>query len=100
MSLRNAGELKTLAKGLDLLLAGKVPEAADLLSQRFQAVETADVEGSWAAARHLELMPEPKVSAVPADNRRRAVRMEKADVRHVKEAHSIREHHRGGGAPG
>ena len=100
MSLRNAGGLKTLAKGLNLLLLGKVPEAADLLSQRFQAVETADVEGSWAAARHLELMPEPKVSAVPAENRRMAVRAEKADQRHSKDAHSLREHHRGGGNPG
>ena len=81
MSMRNTGELKTLATALDLLISGKVPEATDILSQRFQAVEMADNEGSWATARHLELLPEAKVSSVTAESRRRALKLEKAEIK-------------------
>ena len=44
MSIRNLDELKTLARTLDLILAGKVVEVGDMLAQRFMAVEAADVE--------------------------------------------------------
>ena len=90
ISMRSSGELKTLARTLDLLMTGRVAEAADMVSQRFQAVETADQEGSWSAARHLELMAEPRVSAVPQEHRRRAIRMEKSEARLQRDAASFK----------
>ena len=61
MGMRNARELKTLAKTLDHILEGNVPSAADTLVQRWKAVETAVSEGSWSLARHQELLPHQDV---------------------------------------
>ena len=99
MSLRNTGELKTLAKTIDMLMKGEVAQAADVLSQRFQAVETADAEGSWSTARHLELIPEARVSSVPQTDRRRAVRLENAEQKLKKSTDLARAPRQGTQAP-
>ena len=57
MGQRNARELRTLALCLDTLLTGNVAGAADILVQRWKAVETAVQEGGWQLARHHELLP-------------------------------------------
>ena len=47
-----------LAKSLDLIIAGRIVAAADLLMQRFRPVEMGALEdGDWSIARHLEVTP-------------------------------------------
>ena len=55
-SLRTQRELRTLAKGLDLLARGETSQCADLLGQRIKALERAAVEGHWMSAQFLELL--------------------------------------------
>ena len=56
--LRAQRELMTLGSALDLLLAGEVGRAADLLVQRFKAIEgSLAADGNWSVARHMELIP-------------------------------------------
>ena len=62
---RNERELRTLAEGLDHLVAGCVAEASDILMQRFRAVELANQTGTWDLAQHLEVVPPSGVSSVP-----------------------------------
>ena len=57
MGMRNARELRTLAKALDAITAGNIALAADTLTQRWKAVETSIADGGWNLARHLELLP-------------------------------------------
>ena len=80
MSARTSGELRSLAETLDLLIQGKVAEAADTLTQRFKCVELASTEG-WAVARHLELTPSLKVTSVPEGERDAAIRRQREEVR-------------------
>ena len=50
-------ELRTLAEAVDLLVQGKTAHACDLIVQRLKAVQVATTDGSWAAAKWLELIP-------------------------------------------
>ena len=60
-------ELYSLAQAIDLLRAGRLPEAADALAARFVAVHTALSEGHWGTASQLELHPlEPTQSTSTA----------------------------------
>ena len=48
----------TLGTALDFLLEGKLGLLGDLLAQRFKAIEASlAADGSWAVARHQELIP-------------------------------------------
>ena len=49
-------EMKTTATAVDMIVSGHVEEAADLLVQRFRALEMALKDGSWKVAKHLELL--------------------------------------------
>eukprot|EP00438_Fugacium_kawagutii_P005826 Skav231210 [mRNA] locus=scaffold2958:85828:91822:- [translate_table: standard] len=55
--LRTMRELKTLGGILDHLAEGAPARAADMVAQRIKALERATLEGHWAAAQHLELLP-------------------------------------------
>ena len=57
MGERNTRELRTLAELMDALLEGDLPRVGDLAMQRFEAVEMAVAQGSWAQARHVEAIP-------------------------------------------
>ena len=81
ISVRNARELQTLAAALDLLLAGSIAQAAGVLIQRFQSVELAVTEGSWSLGKHLELIPEPRVSSMPQKVKEKALRQEKEEAK-------------------
>ena len=59
--IRTAREMRTLAEAIDSLLEGDSMRTADLLIQRFKALETSVSDGSWSLARHLELIPEEGV---------------------------------------
>ena len=50
-------ELRTIAEALDLLLQGRTAAVADILAQRFKAIQVAVGDGSWSAAKWLELIP-------------------------------------------
>ncbi|CAK0805394.1 unnamed protein product, partial [Prorocentrum cordatum] len=50
-------ELRTLAEAVDLLMQGKAAHACDLIVQRLKALQVATTDGSWAAAKWLELIP-------------------------------------------
>ena len=51
-------ELRTLATGLDLLVSGRVSSAGDLYVQRFKSILMGIRDGSTAASRFLELIPQ------------------------------------------
>ena len=95
---RSERELRTLAEGLDHLVAGRVAEAADIMMQRFRAVELAQQTGTWDLARHLEVVIPSGVSSVPM-----ALRADLARIQalHVKATESPRRPSGGGlGIPG
>ena len=60
MGARNSRELDTLGEIMDRLAVGEFGRAADLVTQRFKAVEMALHDGDWTRATHLELLPDPK----------------------------------------
>ena len=72
--------MRTLAKALDLLLQGKVAAAADVLAQRFRAVEAAQVDG-WGVAQHLELIGDARVTSLTDRERTAAARQEKEAIK-------------------
>ena len=56
--LRAQRDLMTLASVLDLLLDGEIGRGADMLIQRFKAIEgSLAADGNWAVAKHMELIP-------------------------------------------
>ena len=63
LGVRSERELRTLATALDGLLQGRIAQVADLLRQRFRAVEASGVQG-WSAAANLELIPGGRVSSL------------------------------------
>ena len=62
---RDCKELAILAKSLDLLREGRLPELADVLAGRMVAVDTASRQG-WNTARHLEVYCEEEEGVAPA----------------------------------
>lgn len=62
---RDAKELSTLARCLDLLADGKLPQLADALAARLVAIDVASRQG-WNTARHLELWGGEEEGSVPA----------------------------------
>ena len=81
MTLRNNRELRTLAEILDLLALGRVLESGDVVAQRFRAVELASADGTWQLARHLELIPEARVSVTSTEARAEAARLERLETK-------------------
>ena len=55
---RNMREMRTLAELLDALMGGNLAKVGDLAMQRFQAIEMAIMQGSWAQARYVEAIPQ------------------------------------------
>ena len=76
LGVRNERELQTLAQAIDMILAGRLAEAADCLIQRFKAVETASIDNNWSVASRLELLPPTAISAVSSREREAAVNLE------------------------
>eukprot|EP00971_Amphidinium_carterae_P268557 5327911-Amphidinium_carterae.1 len=74
--MRNSRELMTLARASDQLIRGDTAGSLDTLLQRFKAIETAHWTGGWQVATQMELIPESRVSAVPAAEFRAAVAQE------------------------
>ena len=64
--------MATLARALDALKVGSLPEVADLLMQRFKALEVSIFDGDWRMAKHLELILKDQVGLTTLDERRAA----------------------------
>ena len=56
-ALRELRELFMLSRALDLVRVGDIPSAGDLLAARFMAIHQSLNDGSWSAARHMEIAP-------------------------------------------
>ena len=84
LSLRSGRELRTRATTLDALLRGRQAEAADVLVQRFKAVELAASENTWAMSQQVELVPESRVSSMGTEERAHVARREQREARSVQ----------------
>ena len=76
MGLRTLRELQTLSVSIDHLLAGRVAQATDTLVQRLKACEMSLVDGNWAMARHLEIIPPSTATLVQSEERELAAKQE------------------------
>ena len=74
VGLRTSREMRTIAEAVDALVEGNVLRAGDLLIQRFKALETSVIDGTWLRARHHELIPEESVGLASAAERLRPFR--------------------------
>jgi hypothetical protein len=59
-TLRMLREMRTLAAALDCLSKGEVLEAADILTQRFKALEVSHEDQAWDRATLAEVVPEQR----------------------------------------
>ena len=66
---RNSRELRTIAEALDSLGNGNLPKTADLLVQRFKAVEESDKNGSCEDSSFLELIQRDAVGLTSSQER-------------------------------
>ena len=62
-SLPQLRELHFLSNAVDLLRQGSLDLLGDTIAARFMAIHQAALDGSWTAARHLELVPYEESSA-------------------------------------
>ena len=76
VGLRTSREMRALAEAVDTLLEGNLPRLGDILIQRFKAVESSVVDGSWAVARHQELIPAADAGLASVAERSPAARLE------------------------
>ena len=76
MGLRTSREMRAIAETVDALVEGDVLRARDLLIQRFKALETSVIDGTWSRARHHELIPEEGVGLASAAERQAISRLE------------------------
>jgi len=74
LGIRNEREMRTLAEGIDALLAGDLGRAGDILMQRFRACEVNVLDGDWSLAKHLELIPPHQITSVPMGMRQEMMR--------------------------
>eukprot|EP00434_Breviolum_minutum_P013419 symbB.v1.2.011826.t1/scaffold804.1/size161093/3 len=81
MNVRAAREMRTIAKALDLIATGRHPEAADVLAQRYKALELQMADQTWARAQHLELIPPEGASLVEKDESLMATKEQNLDVK-------------------
>ena len=68
--------MRTIAESIDALMEGDVLRAGDLLVQRFKALETSVIDGTWARACHHELIPEEGVGLASGEERQAISRLE------------------------
>lgn len=73
---RSEREMRTLAEAIDAILRGDVATAGDIMMQRFRACELAALEGDWTLAKHLELIPQERVTSIPRGMREALVKEE------------------------
>ena len=72
--------MQTLCKAVDMLVRGEVAGAADVLVQRFKAVE-ASASSGWDLAKHFELLPPAGVSATSDKERETIMRKRREELK-------------------
>ena len=72
---RTSREMRTIAEAVDALVEGDVLRAGDLI-QRFKALETSVIDGTWWRTRHHELIQEEGVGLASAAERQAISRLE------------------------
>ena len=78
---RSSRELRTIAEALDALGSGNLPKTADLLVQRFKAVEESVRKGNWDDSSFLELIQRDSVGLTSTQERLAAQRGRLLDMR-------------------
>eukprot|EP00438_Fugacium_kawagutii_P016768 Skav231119 [mRNA] locus=scaffold7:90570:104623:- [translate_table: standard] len=81
LSLRTSRELRSTAKALDLIAQGHQDRAADVLAQRYKALEVSLADQSWSRAQHLELIPAEGAILTEHDELVMATREQKDEIR-------------------
>ena len=81
LSTRDERELSTLAVAIDAMVKGRSAEAADVLAQRFRALETKMHHGTHRFAKHLELVPERMASSISQQDREVMMRLERQELK-------------------
>ena len=76
VGLRTSREMRTITETIDALMEGDVLLAGYLLIQRFKALETSVIDGTWPRARHHELIPEDGAGLASAAQRQAISRLE------------------------
>ena len=89
VGVRTSRELRTIAETLDELRSGHLPRAADLLMQRFKALEASVQDGSWGLAQNLELMPLSQIGLTSLEGQREAAKQE---LQHLKLLEARKKH--------
>eukprot|EP00438_Fugacium_kawagutii_P014987 Skav210165 [mRNA] locus=scaffold5301:46312:49159:- [translate_table: standard] len=74
IQLRLIRELRTLCLTLDLLAAGSIEQAGDVVSQRIKALELVVSDGTWARGQFLELVPAEGAGLAEPEEQRMASR--------------------------
>jgi hypothetical protein len=90
LSLRNSGELRTLAAAMGMLLKGDTVAGLEVLVQRFKAIELVAGGESWDSARHLELAPTGKVSTISEEERRHIAKAERRETQTATQLAALR----------
>ncbi|CAK0801859.1 unnamed protein product [Prorocentrum cordatum] len=92
-------ELRTLAAILDELLSGRIVQAGDLLVQRLRALEASlQEDGGWSTARHLEVVPDSRVTTVTPSLKAMASKTERDEQKSKAVLQSQRQPSREAGA--
>ena len=73
---RNVREVLMVCRCLDFLMAGQLAQLGDTLMQRLKALEASFRDGSWAAAKHADLLPAHIATLQTQEERDQAVRTE------------------------
>ena len=81
LGIRDNRELRTIAEALGALVRDQPLRSGDLLAQRFRAIELASSERNWSLARHLELIPDGKVTTTSQRARAEVSRLERQEQR-------------------
>ena len=77
VGVRTSAELATIARSLDHIARGELPELADILVQRFNALECSVMDQSWQLAKGSELIPDPGAGLASTAERDDAARRER-----------------------
>eukprot|EP00435_Cladocopium_sp_Y103_P061795 s155_g23.t1 len=80
-NLTPASATSSVGKALDLLAQGRPDRAADVLSQRYKALEMSLADQTWARAQFLELIPAEGASLVEKDEVLMAAKEQSADLK-------------------
>lgn len=81
LSLRTSREMRSTAKILDLVAQGLHGQAADVLAQRYKALEMSLADQNWLRAQHLELIPAEGAVLTEPDELVMATKEQKSEMK-------------------